>query len=107
VFNETDWPDWIHYLKLVAAFLLTVGLGAHAYYWHKKEALTGVSTRKWMYWLYSIVFLAAGTANFTKLCVTAAFRDYEKSSFHLGYLTLLLALSYLALQTGVRRRSNE
>lgn len=91
--------------RLLFAFLLTAAFGVHAYYQHKQEAVEAVSPRKWMYWIYSMVFLVLSLASFTQFCVTVAFRSYEKASFHLGYTTLLLALSYLALLAGVRRRS--
>ncbi|MGC8863877.1 MAG: hypothetical protein ACP5R5_14035 [Armatimonadota bacterium] len=97
-------PDWAHALRLLVAFLLTAGLGIHAYYRHKQESVELVSPRKWMYWIYAMVFAAASTANFAQLCVTIVFRNYEKASFHLGYLTLLLMLSYAALLAGARHR---
>ena len=103
MFDAANWPDWVLCLRLAAAFLLTAALGTHAYCWHKNEAMAGGSPRKWMYWLYSMVFLVTGTVSFAKLCVAAAFRDYGQSSFHMAYAALLLALSYLALQAGVRR----
>ncbi len=63
-----------------------------------------VSPRKWMYWMYSMIFLAAATATFAQLCVTLVFRNYSKAPFHLGYSTILVVLSYLALMAGVRKR---
>ncbi len=92
-------------VRLLVTFLLTAGFGIHAYYQHKQESVKAVSPRKWMYWLYSVVFLVACTANFTQFCVTVVFRDYQRSSFHIGYTTLLLILSYLALLAGVKRGS--
>jgi len=103
--NVTHFPDWTQAVRLLVAFLLTAGFGIHAYYQHRQEAVEAVSPRKWMYWIYSMVFLAASAANFTQLCVTVVFRNYEKASFHLGYFTLLLMLSYAALLAGVRRRA--
>ena len=102
--NTMHLPDWVQALRLLVAFLLTSGFGIHAYYAHKQEAVEAVSPRKWMYWIYAMVFLAASAANFTHLCVTMVFRNYERASFHLGYFTLLLMLSYAALLAGVRRR---
>jgi len=103
--NATDFPGWAHAVRLLVAFLLTAGFGIHAYYQHKQEAVEAVSPRKWMYWIYATVFLAASAANFSQLCVTMVFRNYEKASFHLGYFTLLLMLSYAALLAGVKRRA--
>lgn len=95
--------DELHIARLAFAVLGTAGFGIHAYYQHRQEAVKAVSPRKWMYWLYSVVFLVACAANFTQFCVTLAFRDYQRSSFHIGYTTLLLMLSYVALLAGVRR----
>jgi len=100
-----NYPDWFHAIRLLIAFLLTAGFGIHAFYQHKQEVVEAVSPRKWMYWLYSMVFLAASAANFAQLCVTLVFRNYEKSTFHLGYSTVVLVLSYAALLAGTRRRS--
>jgi hypothetical protein len=105
VFEPMTGPDWFHILRLVFAFLLTAGFGIHAYYRHKQESMEQVSPRQWMYWLYAIVLLAVSLANFAQLCITAVFRDYRQASFHLGYSTLLLILSYVALLAGVKRRS--
>jgi len=105
LFDPTKWPDWFQIVRLLCAFALTAGFGIHAYNAHKQEIVEVVSPRKWMYWLYSMVFLVASIANFTQLCITLIFRNYEKASFHLGYSTLLLVLSYIALLAGVRRKT--
>jgi len=91
-------------LRLGFTFLLTAAFGIHAYFQHRQEAIETVSPRKWMYWIYAMVFLVASMASFTQLCVTVVFHAYHKSSFHLGYSTALLVLSYVALLAGVRRR---
>jgi cell division protein FtsW (lipid II flippase) len=103
--NAAHFPGWTHAVRLLVAFLLTSAFGIHAYYQHKRESVEAVSPRKWMYWIYAVVFLIASAANFTQLCVTVIFRNYEKASFHLGYFTLLLMLSYAALLAGVKRRA--
>lgn len=100
-------PDSIQALRLLAAFLITAGLGVHAFHQHKQEAVEAVSPRKWMYWIYSVVFLVASAACFTQLCVTVVFRDYTRAPFHLGFSTLLLVLSYVALLAGTKRRTFE
>lgn len=105
--HPDSWPNWLQVLRLLFAFLLTAGFGIHAFYQHKQEAVQSVSARQWMYWLYSMVFLIASVANFTQLAVMLIFQSYEKASFHLGYTTLLLALSYTALLAGVRKRPYE
>ena len=97
-------PEWLLIWRLFFTFLLTAGLGIHAFYQHKQEASEIVSPRRWMYWLYSVVFLVVCATNFTQFCVTLVFRHYEKSSFHIGYSTLLLMLSYFAVLAGARRK---
>ncbi len=99
-----DYPQWFQLLRLTASFLLTAGLGTHAYYLHRREFVEAISPRKWMFWIYSMVFLVASLANFLQLCVTMVFGDYQKSVFHIGYFTVLLMLSYVALMAGTRRR---
>jgi len=107
VFDPKTWPDWAQAIRLLFAFLATAGFGIHAFYQHKQESFDAASPRRWMYWIYATAFLAACAANFVQLCVTMAFRNYEKASFHLGYSTLLLVLSYAALLAGVRKRPFE
>lgn len=104
VFESSHWPNWVQTAELLAAFALTAGFGIHAYSSHKLESDEAVSPRKWMYWLYSMVFLVASVANFAQLCIATMFREYGKASFHLGYTTVLLSLSYVALLAGVRRK---
>lgn len=98
-----NWPNWVQNVRLVGTLLLTAGFGVHAYLQHRAQANEAVSPRRWMYWLYAAVFALAGVANFAKLCVTIVFGNYERSSFHLGYSTLLVIVSYMALLAGVRR----
>jgi len=100
VFNVGAWPGWFYFLRLFFACLITAGFGIHAHYRHRQEANEIVSPRKWMYWIYSMVFLAACAANFTQLCTTMVFQNYTQASFHLGYFTALLLLSYFALLAG-------
>ena len=107
VLDPTHWPDWFQAARLFVAFALTAAFGIHAYGAHVRESVEAVSPRKWMYWLYSMVFLVAALANFTQLVITLVFRNYEKAGFHLGYSTMLLILSYMALLAGVRRKSYE
>ena len=102
--NVAHFPNWVQVLRLLVAFALTAGFGIHAYYQHKQESIEAVSPRKWMYWLYSMVFLVGCGAIFMQLCVTMVFRNYATASFHVGYFTLLLMLSYAALIAGVKRR---
>ena len=102
VLDPRHWPDWFQAARLFITFALTAGFGIHAYNAHKQEVVEAVSPRKWMYWLYAMVFLVAGIANFMQLVITLVFQSYEKASFHLGYSTLLLILSYVALLVGVR-----
>lgn len=101
MFDPAHWPNWLQIARLFGTFALTVGFGIHAYDCHVREADEAVSPRKWMYWLYSMVFLVASAANFAQFCVTLEFQSYSKASFHLGYATLLLVLSYVALLAGV------
>lgn len=102
--HPTHWPDWFQTLRLFVAFAMTVGLGIHAYNAHVRESVEAVSPRRLMYWLYSAAFLFISIANFAQLAITTIYRSYDKASFHLGYATLLLALSYVALLAGVRRK---
>jgi heme A synthase len=103
--NPTSFPDWIQYIRLSASCIITVALGIHAFYQHKQESVEAVSPRKWMYWLYAVIFLLAASVNLTQLCVTAAFRNYEKASYHVGYSTILLMFSYLTILAGVKRKT--
>lgn len=103
----TTWPDWMQAARLLLAVLLTAGLGIHAFRQHRQESFDVASPRKWMYWAYAMAFAAASAANFLQFAITVVFRSYEKATFHLGYSTLLLMLSYAALLAGVRRRTIE
>jgi hypothetical protein len=104
VLDPTHWPNWFQATRLFLTFALTAGFGIHAYNAHMRESVEAVSPRKWMYWLYAMVFLVASVAYFTQFMVTLVFRSCEKASFQLGFSTLLLVLSYVALLAGVRRK---
>ena len=105
MFDPAHWPNWLQILRLSGTLGLTVLFGIHAYDRHAREAVKAVSPRRWMYWLYAMVFLLASVANCAQLTLTLMFGSYEKASFHLGYSTLLLVLSYVALLAGVSRRT--
>lgn len=102
--EPTDWPDWVQIARLLMVFALAAGLGIHAYGAHVREFGQMVSSRRWMYWLYSVAFLVMSVTNFVQLAISLAFRSYTKASFHLGYFTLLVVVSYVALIVGVRRK---
>ena len=99
--DPAHWPNWLQIVWLLGSFAITVVFGIHAYDRHAREAVEAVSPRKWMYWMYAMVFLIASVANFTQICITLVFQSYEKATFYLGYSTLLLVLSYVALLVGV------
>ncbi len=103
--DAAHWPFWLHIVRLSGTFVITVLLGIHAYDCHIRESVQAVSPRKWMYWLYSMVFLLASLANFAQLCITSQFETFDRPTFHLGYSTLLLVLSYVTLLAGVGRRA--
>lgn len=103
--DPTRWPDWFHAVRLLVTFGLTAGFGIHAYNAHIRESVQAVSARRWMYWLYAMAFLVASVANFVQLGITLVFRSYEKAGYHLGYSTLVLILSYVALLAGVRNKT--
>lgn len=105
--DPVHWPSWVHIGRLLGTLGITVVFGIHAYDRHVREAVQAVSPRKLMYWLYAIVFLAATVANFTQFLITLMFQSYERASFHLGYSTLLLVLSYVVLLAGVSRKTHQ
>lgn len=102
--SPDNYPNWIQYARLLLTFAVTVGLGIHAFYQHKQESVDAISPRKWMYWLYSVIFLFAAAGNFVQVLITSAFHSYSRSTFHFGYSSLLLTLSYVAILAGSRRR---
>lgn len=103
--EPTSWPGWIQATGLFIAFAVAVVLGVHAYNAHVHESGQLISRRKWMYWLYSVVFLVIGIADFAQLCISTSFGGYTKASFYLGYFTLLLAVPYVAFTVSICRRS--
>lgn len=105
VFDASHWPNWLQIGRLLVTLALTVVFGIHSYDRHAREAVEAVSRRKWMYWLYAMMFLGASIANSTQLCIACIFQSYGKTTFYLGYATLLLVLSYVALLAGVSRKT--
>ncbi len=104
--DKTFWPFWLQFLKHAVMFILVAGAGIHAYYRHVQEAVSPVSRRKWMFWIYAAVFMAAGAAVFAQLCIFSTFREStDDSSTHLGYGMILILLSYLAFLMGVKRKN--
>ena len=104
VFDPVHWPDWVQIVRLLSATAATVAFGIHAYNRHVLESDEAVSRRKWMYWLYAMVFLAVTLANFAELWIAVAFSTYGRAPLGLAYLTLLLGLSYVALLGGASRK---
>ncbi len=104
MFELANWPHWLQMARLLGALAITVVLGIHAYDCHVRESAKAVSRRKWMYWLYAMVFLVASLGNFTQLYMAVEVPSYEAAAFHPGYSTLLLALSYVALHAGAYRK---
>ena len=73
--DKIFWPFWLQFLKHAVTFVLVAGAGIHAYYKHVQEAVSPVSRRKWMFWIYAVVFMAAGAAVFAQLCIVSTFRE--------------------------------
>jgi hypothetical protein len=94
----------INAVRLLLAFALTAAFGIHAFVRYKEISAGDRSPKQWAYWLYSVVFLFAAVCNFAALLVTIAAREYQRSPYHLGLLTLLLMATYLAFAAGERRR---
>ncbi|NLN76120.1 MAG: hypothetical protein GX139_07390 [Armatimonadetes bacterium] len=99
------WPDWFQATKLIVVFALDIGFGAHAYRAHIREAEQATSSRRWMYWLYALVFLVVGIGLFVHLLVAGVFRSYREAGYSLELLSLLLILSYIALLAGGKRKT--
>ncbi|MCE5200012.1 MAG: hypothetical protein ABFD54_15435 [Armatimonadota bacterium] len=95
--------DWLHEVRLLSALIITAAMGVHAFYLHKQEAAKAVSPRRWIYWMYSAVFFAAGVTNFAQFCITINFGGMSHAPYQPGFFSLLLVLSYIALLTGARR----
>jgi cell division protein FtsW (lipid II flippase) len=104
LFDFAHLPCWFQEARLFLVFLLTAGFGINAYYQHKQEAVEAVSPRKWMYWTYALVFLMVSSVTFLQLCITVAFKSYSRASFHIGYSTFLVIISYFTLMAGTKRK---
>lgn len=100
--DELVLPEWFSAVVLSATFLLAGACGVDAFHRHRRESAKVVSPRKWMYWLFSAVFLVAAVANLLQLSVMLAFRGYGQSSCYVGYFTLLLMLCYGVFHAGVK-----
>ncbi len=90
---------------LFAVFLLSAGLGLSAFYRHKCESAKAISSRKWMYWMYSAVFGTISVAALIFACVSWALRESSQTWLYLVFFSLLLALSYAVVLAGSRRGS--
>lgn len=104
MFDAFHWPDWLQAVRLFVTFGVTAVLGVHAYNAHVLESVQAASPRKWMYWLYAAAFLAAAVANFAQFAIALVYVGYGRVGLQLGYLTMLLVLSYVVLLAGAKRR---
>jgi hypothetical protein len=95
--------DWYHAFRLLA-LAVTAALGTHAYFQHIREASREVSARRWMYGLYSGLFLVLCSVIFAEFCISLVLPNGNGRPFFIGYSTALLALSYGAVLAGVGRR---
>lgn len=104
--NGSSLMEVVYVGLLLAAVVICCTLGVHAFHQHRLESVQAGSTRKWMFWVYASVFLAAAAANLTQFCVGMAFRTAEITPLQLGYWTALLTLSYGAFLIGARLRNS-
>jgi hypothetical protein len=89
-------PDWAQAVRLFITFMLTTGLGMHAFYRFRVLRETA-SPKMWAFFLYSLVFLFSCSLNFLSLLVTVATRTYGPiPHFHLGPFTVTLVITYAA-----------
>lgn len=97
-------PTWFHILRLLVTFFLCAGCGVHAYACFKTHLLVA---RRWLFWLYSMLFLMTALAIFVYLMIAVQMRDYSKGPFALGMFSVLLIFSYFTLTYGVGKRKLE
>lgn len=96
-----DFPTWLHILRLLVTFLFCAGMGIHAY---ASFNIHSITARKWMFFLYSLVFLFTSLLTLAYLMVSAKMGDYSNGPVKLGTFNMLLIFSYLALNYEVGKR---
>ncbi len=104
MFDLNQWPDWLQATRLVITLALIMGCGIHAYRAHTRQADLAASSRRWIYWLYSLAFLATSASIFAHLLVAHIFEDYRGAGLSLALISVLLILSYSALLAGERKK---
>jgi hypothetical protein len=98
-----DFPVWMQILRLLATLLLCTCLGVHAYASSKTHLL---KARKWVFLLYSLVFLFTSLVTLAYLMVSIRMEGYSQGPVKLGLFNMLLIFSYLALSYGVGKRQS-
>ena len=91
-------------LELLLSFLVSAGLGVHAYYHHRRESSKMVSARRWIFGLYAGAFLLASVAAYVQF-LTAILVGSPKQPIHVFYATVVILVSYSVILVGVRRRT--
>lgn len=104
MFDLNQWPDWLQATRLVITLALIIGFGIHAYSAHVRQSAMATSSRRWIYWLYSLAFLGTAASIFAHLLVAEVFKNYQGAGLSLALLSLLLILSYSALLAGERKK---
>lgn len=100
--NISYQADWVHAIRLLITFLITVALGLHAFYRFKELNDTN-SPRVWVFLLYSMVFLVSSALNFVSLMVTVATRTYGRNpAVSVGGFTLMLIITYSVVAYSTR-----
>ncbi len=104
MFDFTQWPDWLQAIRLVITLALITGFGIHAYRAHVRQADLAASSRRWIYWLYSLAFLGTAAWIFAHLLVAEVFEHYQGAGMLVALVSVLLILSYCALLAGDRKK---
>lgn len=84
--------------------VLTIGGGIHAYYMHSLEMGNFTSSRKWVYWIYSAIFLLLSSLNVVVLSVALAFPQTGSAIVNMAYASFAILLSYALTLAGIRSK---
>jgi hypothetical protein len=90
----------------VVAILACLLMGVHAYARHRSEMIKRFSTRRLLFWLYSVAFLFLGAVTLMQTLVRMRLPDVG-GGFRLDLAALVVAASYTAVLFGVTSYNRE
>ncbi len=97
------WPIWLTVIRRLLTVLVMAGLGLHAYVQYRRGGRQMLTPERWLFLLFSAVFLFASVANLVAATLAVQYHS-RRGPLNFGIFSLLLFVVYFVFAHRAYRR---